>query len=99
MRQWDPATSAGETNVDNLKDQYNRFPVPWAVRESLFFVFGKFRNLFPIFPLDFYLVSFSFFYTNERQEFVDYSRDLGIPNLIRKMVMVKWIIGSFFSII
>lgn len=25
--------------------------------------------------------------------------DLGIPNLIRKMVMVKWIIGSFFSII
>lgn len=66
-------------------------------KRELFFVFGKFRNFFPIlFSLN---AIFFFFYANEREEFVDYLtyRDLGIPNLIRKMV--KWIIGSFFSII
>lgn len=68
-------------------------------KRELFFVFGKFRNFFPIlFSLN---AIFFFFYANEREEFVDYLTYyyLGIPNLIRKMVMVKWIIGSFFSII
>lgn len=69
MRQWDPATSAKETNVNNLKDQQS---VSCSVgrKRELFFVFGKFRNFFPIlFSLN---AIFFFFYANEREEFVDY---------------------------